>query len=93
MQKYMVSHQLPSGLTREQICQVAEASQQGPEVLGYRSFINLSEGKAFCVLEADSREALAAWFDKLELPYDDIIPVEFEGERGVIEEVMALSTT
>ncbi len=54
---------------------------------GYRSFINLSEGKAVCVLEALTKEAVAGWFQKMGMPYDNITQLELEGERGVIEEV------
>jgi hypothetical protein len=89
MQKYLCTHTFPAGaLTQEQICQVAEASQHESHVRGYRSFFNLSEGKAWCVLEADDREAITAWFDKMEIPYDSIETLELEGERGMIEDVM-----
>jgi hypothetical protein len=54
---------------------------------GYRSFVNLSEGKICCILEADDREAVATWFKKMGVPYDDIVPVELEGERGTIEDL------
>jgi hypothetical protein len=74
-------------MTCEQVCQLAEAAQNDTEVRGYRSFINLSEGRAFCILEANNRESVASWFRKMELPYDDITPVELEGDRGVVEEV------
>ena len=51
-----------------------------------RSFLNLSEGKVFCVIEAPSKEALAAWFQKMQMPCDYITPVELEGEQGVVKE-------
>jgi hypothetical protein len=44
----------------------------------------LAEGKAFCVMEAPSKEALAAWFQKMNMPCDHITPVELEGERGAV---------
>jgi hypothetical protein len=37
-------------------------------------------------MEAPSEEALAAWFQTMRMPYDDITPVELEGERGEIFE-------
>ena len=52
----------------------------------YRGFLNLSEGKGFCVMEAPSKEALAAWFQKMQMPCDYITPVELEGEQGVVKE-------
>jgi hypothetical protein len=87
MQKYMCTHTLPpGGLTFEQVCGVAEAAQHDPNVRGYRSFINLTEGKACCIMEAGDRETIAAWFERMNLPYDSIIPVELEGDRGVVED-------
>ena len=92
MHRYMCSHDSGSErFTREQICELAEKAQHSPEVRGYRSFFNLTEGKAFCILEAESPEAVAAWFDELKLPYNDITLVELEGERGVIQEVLAVA--
>ncbi len=88
MCKFFCSHAFPVGaFTHEQICQLAEASQHETKVRGYRSFFNLTEGKAWCVLEATDRDAIAAWFDKMGIPYESILPVELEGERGVIEEL------
>lgn len=83
MQKFLCVHTLPAGaLTYEQVCQVAEAAQHDSHVRGYRSFINLSEGKLCCVLEASDRETVAEWFGKMQIPYDSIAPVELEGDRG-----------
>ncbi len=69
------------------LSQFAQAPQQDPTVRGYRSFANLSRRKVVCILEAPSKEDLAAWFQKMGLPYDSIIRLELEGDRGVIEEV------
>jgi hypothetical protein len=88
MQKYMCFHTLPAGaMTKEQVCDVAEAGQHEQDVRGYRAFINLSEGKACCVIEAKDRDAVIAWFRKMGLPYDEVVPVEFEGEHGTIEDL------
>ena len=88
MRKFFCAHTLPAGsMTYEQVCQIADASQHEQGVRGYRSFVNLSEGKALCVLEADDRDALVAWFEKMGLPYDSISLVELEGERGLIEDL------
>jgi hypothetical protein len=88
MHKYFVCHSFPKGeLTHEQICQVSEASQHEDHIRGYRSFFNLSEGKVWCVLEADSPKALADWFKKMNVPFDSIDFVEFEGEYGTITDL------
>jgi hypothetical protein len=60
------------------------AAQADKVVKPYRSFLNLAEGKAFCVMEAPGKEELAAWFTKMQMPCDWISPVELEGGQGVI---------
>jgi hypothetical protein len=78
---------MPAGaLRREQVNQFAQAAQNDSVVRPYRSFLNLSEGKVYCVMEAPSKEALAAWFQKMQMPCDYLTPVELEGERGVVKE-------
>jgi hypothetical protein len=88
MDKFLCLHTLPGrAMTFEQVCQLADAAQHDPNVRGYRSFLNLTEGKACCILEAKDREAIAAWFDKMQVPYDSIVPLELEGERGVVQDL------
>ena len=85
MPRYMSSHTMPAGALRpEQVNQMAEAAQSDAVVRPYRSFLNLSEGKVFCVMEAPNQEALASWFQKMNMPCDYITPVEMEGERGTV---------
>jgi hypothetical protein len=87
MLKFMSCHTLPAGaLKREQVGQLAEAARRDATVRPYRSFLNLSEGKVCCVMEAPSKEALAAWFQKMQMPCGYIAPVEVEGERGVVKD-------
>jgi Protein of unknown function (DUF4242) len=86
MAKFMSSHTMPAGaLKREQVDQLAQAAQNDPTVKPYRSFLNLSEGKIVCVMEAPTSAALAEWFKKMKMPCDSITPVELEGERGVVK--------
>ena len=69
MAKFMCTHTLPAGkFSPEQIRQFAQAAQQDPTVKGYRSFANLAEGKAVCVMEAPTKEAVATWFPKWGCP-------------------------
>lgn len=89
MSKFMCTHHVsPGAFTREQVCELAEAAQHDDHIKGYRSFLNLSEGKALCVLEADDADSVAAWFEKMGLPCDEITLVELEGERGVIRDAL-----
>ena len=56
MSKFMSGHSLPAGaMKREQIDQLAQAAQKDPIVRPYRSFLNLAEGKAVCVMECRTR--------------------------------------
>jgi len=88
MPKFMSSHTVPAGaFQREQVNQLAQAAQSDEKVRPYRSFLNLSEGKVFCIMEAPDKEALAVWFQKMQMPCDYITPVELEGERGEVKEV------
>ncbi len=88
MPKFMSSHTMPAGaLKREQIDQMAKAAQSDPVVKPYRSFLNLAEGKVFCVMEAPSKDALTAWFSKMQMPCDYVTPVELEGDCGVVKTV------
>jgi hypothetical protein len=64
---------------------VLRAAQKDPTVNGYRSFANLAEGKAVCVMEAPSKDAVSAWFKKMGMPFDSITKVELEGDRGSIQ--------
>jgi hypothetical protein len=88
MGKYICLHTVPGGsMTREQVCQLADAAQHDENVRGYRSFINLSEGKVVCILEADDADAIDTWFNKMQVPYDTIVPLELEGERGDVHDL------
>jgi hypothetical protein len=87
MPKFMSSHSVPPGMMkREQVDQMAAAAQNDSTVKPYRSFLNLAEGKDFCVMEAPSKEALAGWFKQMSMPCDYITPVELEGDRGTVKE-------
>jgi hypothetical protein len=87
MPKFMSSHTMPAGaMKREQVEQMARAAQSDAAVRPYRSFLNLAEGKVFCVMEAPTKEALTAWFGKMHMQCDYVTPVELEGERGVVKE-------
>ena len=85
MARFMCTHTIPPGkFTTEEIRKLAQAAQNDPIVRGYRSFANLAEGKAICVMEAPSKEALTFWFARMNMPVDSITRVELEGDRGAI---------
>ena len=86
MPKFMSGHTLPAGaLRREQVDQMAQAALKDPKIKPYRSFLNLTEGKVVCVMEAPDKPTLAAWFQKMQMSCDYITPVELEGDRGTIK--------
>ena len=83
MPRFMGIHTLPKNtVTFDMSCQLAEAAQRDSTVRGYRSFINASEGKAVCIMEAENKQAVEAWFKKMSLPTDAVVEVELEGDRG-----------
>jgi len=83
MAKFMCTHTV-KGFTRDQYSQVAAASQQDPIVKGLESYANLTEGKIYCIWQAPQREAIAAWFQKMNVPFDSITQIELEGAGGTI---------
>jgi hypothetical protein len=84
MAKFMCTHTV-KGFTREQYCQVAAASQQDSTVKGLESYANLTEGKIYCLWQAPQREAVAAWFKKMNVPYDSITQIELQGSGGSVQ--------
>ena len=90
MPKFLCQHTLPpKAFTREQVNQFAQAAQHDPVIKGYRSFLNLTDGKAVCVMEAPNKDALSSWFKKMKMPVDSITQVELEGDCGVIHDAAA----
>jgi len=86
MAKFMCTHTIPPGkFSADQLKQFAQAAQQDPAVKGYRSFANLAEGKAVCIMEADEKDTVSAWFQKMGMPFDSITRVELEGDRGSVQ--------
>lgn len=85
MTKYMCIHTVPPhAFTKDQVCGLADALQHDPQVRGYCSFLNLSQGKILCVLEAPDARTIANWFKKMNVPVDSITEVEYEGDHGTI---------
>jgi hypothetical protein len=88
MAKFMCTHTLPPGkFTSDQLELFAKAAQRDLNIKGYRSFVNLAEGKAVCVMEAADKDAIATWFKRMGMPVDNITKVELEGDRGTIQAV------
>ena len=81
--RFLCIHSLPAGMSLEDLRHVSETMAKDSDVHGIRSFLNLSSGKGACIIEATSREKLEAFFKRNNLSYDEIIPIEVEGEHGV----------
>ncbi len=85
MPKFMSSHTVPPGsINRDQVNQISEAARYDPVIRPYRSFLNLSEGKIVCIMEAPDKEVLVSWFHKMKMPFESIVPLELEGTRGML---------
>jgi hypothetical protein len=50
-------------------------------------FISLTERKIWCVMEAESKGAIVAWFEKMGIEHDGIWPVEIEGDHGTMTDL------
>lgn len=87
--RYLVIHSVPAGLSIEDIRKGMESSQTDPDVHGIHSYMNLSLGKAVCVLEAVSREKLVEFLRRVNLPFDEILEVEVEGSHGHLTDLRA----
>jgi hypothetical protein len=86
MPLFLSIHTFPVGaFTLDNVTQMAQMGQQDNVVRGHYSTGNLHEGKALCTFEAPSRDDLAEWFGRMGMPYDAIMPAEWEGERGTIQ--------
>ena len=79
MAKFMCTHEIsPEATPGEHLRQFAQALQDDPTVTSYRSFANLADHRAICVLEAASEDAAIKWFNRMGLPVDRISRVELE---------------
>ncbi len=92
MKRYLVYHTLPAGLTGAQIQEIARATQETPGLRGVHSYMNLTECAGVCIFEADGPESLEQFFKQHEMPYDRIVPIEWEGDHGKFVEAKALET-
>ena len=85
MPKFLCIHTVPpKAVTLDQVKQVSAAAQSDKAVRGQRSFGSLAEGKIGCVMEAKTREEVAAFFKSKQMPVDSIVQMDFEGECGTI---------
>jgi hypothetical protein len=80
--KFLVAHPLPPGTRRADIEKLQKSVMNDPDIRGYRSFLNLSESKGFCIFEAPDKTRLANWLTKNKMPYESITEIELEGYRG-----------
>ena len=85
--RFLVIHPLEAGTTRERLTEFLR--EIPPEIKEYRSFINLTEGKGVCLLDAPDREVLVKWLDERKLPYDAIWMVEAECKHGEFIDILS----
>lgn len=83
MKRFLVLHKLPPEmLSLEKLKEMGSAMRDDPDVKGYRSFLNLTEGRGACVFEAPDADTLGKYLSSASLPYESILEVEIEGEGG-----------
>jgi hypothetical protein len=88
MPRFMALHTLPpKGMTLQQVKDFARIAQEDKIIKGQQSFGNLAEGKVVCICDAPSKNDLANFFERKGMPVDNIVQLEFEGQRGTINPV------
>ncbi len=88
MPRFMAIHTLPpKGMNLQQVKEFARLAQEDDLVHGQQSFGNLAEGKVICIFDAPTKNDLADFFESKGMPVDNIIQLEFEGQRGTINAV------
>ena len=94
MQRYLCIHTFgPGSMTRQQVEQFSQIAQQAQEVRGVHSYVNLSEGKAACIFEAQSKATLDQFFKKNRMPVDSITAIEIEGDQGIMQDTQQAASS
>lgn len=89
--RFMVVHKMEPKLSRQQAADIQEATQKDEHVKGYRSFVNLTEGRAYCLYDAPTHDHLMERLKAMSLPFESITQIEFEGEAEKLWDVPALT--
>ncbi|MBI2304699.1 MAG: hypothetical protein HYU86_08150 [Chloroflexi bacterium] len=76
MPKFIGLHSLP-GFTREMLSQGGQtAAQMSVNILKIHG--DTSTGRVICEVEAPNRETFVSWLNKINMPYEEVVKVEFE---------------
>ena len=87
MSKFLVYHTLPTDLSFEQLEQMAPGTQTNPDTRACRSFFSLAKGKGICIWEASDSESVASRLRELQIPFDDVMALDVEGEGAALQKV------
>ena len=83
MPRFFALHTVgPNVVTREMVETAGAHAKAEKNIPSYRSFINMTEGHAACVIDAPSKQWLLAYFEQLKLPVNAIFEVEIETLDG-----------
>ncbi|HVT80962.1 MAG TPA: hypothetical protein VHM90_09915 [Phycisphaerae bacterium] len=86
MPRYFALHSIgPNVVTRQMVEDAGAHARLQNEIPGYRSFINMSEGHAACVIDAPSKEWLLEYFKSLNLPVNALFEIEIETLNGTTQ--------
>lgn len=81
MPLYLSQHTLAC-LTRQGADALAQRFLSAAVVKAERILVNMVEGKMFCELRAESREALEAWLKSERMHFDWLLRIEWETSGG-----------
>jgi hypothetical protein len=90
MPRFIAIHTVgPNVVTRQVVEESAAHAKRQREITSYRSFINMTEGRAACIIDAPGRAWLENYFNSIQLPFDSIFEVEIESLDGHVQEETA----
>jgi len=88
MAKFVAIHNLGRG-AREMFAQggpamLAWLKAKYPEVVWNGMYIQWETGKTVCVWEAPDADSIIEGFEELQIPYEDVFPVEWVSARDAL---------
>lgn len=88
MAKFLAIHNLGPG-ARDMFAQAAPAMEASlkdryPQVVWNGMYIQWETGKAVCVWEAPDADSIIEGFEELQIPYEDVFPVECVSARDAL---------
>src|SRR4051794_37732650 len=83
MPRYFALHTVgPNVVDRKMVEASGTHAKEQKDIGCYRSFINMTEGHAACIIDAPSKKWLERYFKSINLPFELLCEVEIETLDG-----------